>query len=294
MNEVWALGFGLVSSLCFGISNAYWKSASKTVDQWHLIIFRGIFASAFFVVIWIASDRWSPGIPSLVNSNADFLDFVLAIALCLICSLGLIFFLKSLKLQNVSLTIPFTSVNIFNILTTVFIVGESFKTVYYFSFSAALIGMLLLANYTFGKVHWNQAASYAILASFFWGITYPLFKFVSPTIGAIPLSLILEGCVTFIACVRILLFGDKIFSKDSVAFRNLKHYLILTLLLVGGTFSFNVSIQTLSVLYLNLLGNLQMLISILIGVMFFREDLSRKQVFGILFIFASILVPQLF
>lgn len=287
-----AILFGLISAFSFGISNAYWKIASKNVDYPFLIIFRGIFASVLFILIWITSIDLN-GL-ELINSKATISDYVFTTLLCLICSLGLIFFLKSIKFQNVSITVPFTSINIFNILTTVFIVGETFKTVYYFSFTFALIGILLLVNYKFGKNQWNKGATYAILASFFWGITYPLFKFVSPIIGAIPLSLILEACVTLITIIWVSLKPKTVFSKDLVNGKNLKHYLILSVLLVSGTFSFNLAIQKLSVLSLNLISNVQILTSILIGVLFYKEILSKKQILGIILILISITISQFF
>lgn len=287
-----ALIFGLISAFSFGISNAYWKIASKNVDYPFLIIFRGIFAIIFFVLLWITSNDLNGS--ELINSKATISDYFFTTILCLICSLGLMFFLKSIRFQNISITVPFTSINIFNILTTVFIVGESFKTVYYFSFSFALLGILLLVNYKLGKINWNQGATYAILASFFWGITYPLFKFVSPIIGAIPLSLILEACVTLIAIIWVSLKQEIVFSKDLLNYKNLKHYLILSILLVSGTFSFNLAIQKLSVLSLNLISNVQILISILMGVLFYKEKLSKKQILGIILILISISISQFF
>lgn len=285
--------FGIISAFCFGISNAYWKTASKETDFPHLVIFRGVIASVFFGILWFASVHFH--FENIVTS-ATVKDYLNAIAVCIVCSLGLIFFLSSLKFQPVSITIPLTSVNIFNILTTVFIVGEAFQFVYYISFALALAGILLLQNFTFNLQtnHWNKGASYALLASFFWGITYPLFKFVSPAIGAIPLSFILETCVTCSAIVWALSKSKNAVISKYLKPKLFKHYLILATLLIGGTLFFNLAIQNISVLSLNILSNLQIVVAVSIGLWVYKETVNRKQITGIILILLSFLIIQFF
>ncbi len=209
--------------------------------------------------------------------------------------LRLIFFLSSLKFQPVSISVPLTSVNIFNIFTAVFIAGETFHAVYYLSFSIALIGILFSINYKFNSnSHWNTGAVYAVLASFFWGITYPLFKFVSPIVGAIPLSFILEFCVTISAIIWALIQNKKILLSNLLTKEHIKHYIILAMLLIGGTLFFNLAIQRLTVLSLNILANLQLVVSLLIGFFVYKEHLRHKQIIGIILIFISILLSQYF
>ncbi len=285
--------FGTISALSFGISNAYWKVASKQIDFPYLVIFRGILASLAFGLLWILSKQLDFEHFGIINNAATTTDYLKAILLCFVCSLGLLFFLSSLKFQAVSITVPLTSVNIFHILTSVFIVGEHFHHLYYLAFSVALIGILLSQNFSFSSGnHWNKGATYAILATFFWGITYPLFKFVSPRIGAIPLSFILESAVTVFAIIWALGKRESISIRQVLSFESLKHYVVLAGLLIGGTLFFNLAIQNLSVLTLNLLSNLQIVVSVLIGILVFKEKLNRRQFIGILLIFLSIFLTQ--
>jgi drug/metabolite transporter (DMT)-like permease len=187
-------------------------------------------------------------------------------------------------------------VNIFGILTTVFIVGERFYLIYVLAFSLAITGILLAQkiNWKVYVFQWNKGSTYALLASLFWGITYPLFKFVSPKIGALPLSFILEISVTLMALIWAISDKKKNYSKPIFEKVQLRHYLMLALLLIGGTMFFNLAIQNLSVFKLNLVGNFQFIVSIFLAITFYKERLSTQQISGILLIFCSIASSQHF
>lgn len=286
--------FGIISALSFGVSNVYWKTAAKDVDYPYLVFFRGVIASLFFGLLWLVLVCSNTDVSGIINSSATANDYIGTIALCLVCSLGLVFFLKSMKYAPVSITIALASVNIVGILTTVFIVREQFNTVYFYSFSIAIIGILFSRNFNFKHftLQWNKGATYALLASFFWGISYPLFKFASPAVGALPLSFILEAAVTLTSLIWIATSSDKISVSELLHKRLLKHYGILSLLLVGGTLFFNLAIQQISVLKLDLLSNFQIVVSIVLGILIYREKLTKQQIIGIALILLSIALSQ--
>jgi len=201
-----------------------------------------------------------------------------------------------MKYTPVSISVALSSVNIFGILTTVFIVGERFTPLYFFSFTLSMIGILMCQSFSLKNfsLKWNLGATYALLASFFWGITYPLFKFISPSVGAIPLSFILEGSVMIMAFLWILLSGEQIKIKQLSNIKYLKHYIVLALLLIGGTLFFNLAIQKLSVFNLNIIGNLQFIVSVLLSILVYKENLSFIQKIGLLTILFSVIVTQYF
>ncbi len=287
--------FGIISALSFGVSNVYWKTAAKDVDYPYLVFFRGAIASLFFGVLWFFLVFSKTYIGGIINTSASTYDYLGTIALCLVCSLGLVFFLKSMKYAPVSITIALASVNVIvGILTTVFIVREQFNTIYFYSFSLAIIGILLSRNFNFRNftLQWNKGATYSLLASFFWGITYPLFKFASPAVGALPLSFILEAAVTLIALIWITTSSNKVSISELLHTRLLKHYGVLSLLLVGGTLFFNLAILQISVLNLDILSNFQIVVSIVLGIFIYREKLTKQQMVGIALILLSIGLSQ--
>jgi drug/metabolite transporter (DMT)-like permease len=288
--------FGIISALSFGVSNVYWKTAAKYVDYPYLVLFRGIIASLFFGLLWLTLVYSKTDVTGIINTSASFGDFFRTIVLCLVCGLGLMFFLKSMKYTPVSITVALSSVNIIGILVTVFVVGERFSPIYVLSFSLAILGILLVQKFNFKNLslQWNKGATYALLASLFWGATYPLFKFASPAIGALPLSFILETVVTLTALAWIKTSRDKITVTQLLQHKLLKHYGILALLLVGGTLFFNLAIQQVSVLSLNILGNFQFVVSIVLGMLIYREKLTPRQFMGIALILLAMASTQYF
>jgi drug/metabolite transporter (DMT)-like permease len=274
----------------------YWKTAAKDVDYPYLVLFRGIIASLFFGLLWLTLALSKTDVSGIIKNPFSFGDFFRTIVLCLVCALGLVFFLKSMKYTPVSITVALSSVNIIGILVTVFIVGERFNLIYVFSFSLAILGILLVQKFNFKNLslQWNKGATYALLASLFWGATYPLFKFASPAVGALPLSFILETAVTAVTLVWVLTRQEKQPISKLLSPAQLKHYGILALLLIGGTIFFNLAIQQVSVLSLNLLGNFQFIVSIVLGILIYREKLTLGQFIGVSLILLAIASTQYF
>ena len=96
------------------------------------------------------------------------------------------------------------------------------------------------------------------------------------------------------AFLWILLSGEKIKIKQLSNIKYLKHYIVLALLLIGGTLFFNLAIQKLSVFNLNIIGNLQFIVSVLLSILVYKENLSFIQKIGLLTILFSVIVTQYF
>ena len=287
--------FGLISAFCFGISNAYWKSAGKSNSFSNIVFFRGIIATSCFVLIWFLLSHFSKNTFLIINAGATPLQYLKTILLCMVCSIGLVFYLLSLNYSPVSISVPISSINIFSILTAVFVLGETFKTIYFASFALAFSGILLSQSFKIDKngIRWTKGATYSLLASLFWGTSYTLFKLSSSWLGAIPLAFLLECCVTITALIWMIFSkSGSIKKRGQLSAQNIKHYLILAILLVGGTLFFNLAIQQIPVLLFNILGNFTLVVSIIAGILFYGEKLTAKQVAGISLVVISIAIVQ--
>lgn len=287
--------FGLISAFCFGISNAYWKTAVKSNSFSNIVFFRGIIATLCFAITWLILSNSNNNTSLTINAGATFLQYIKTVLLCLVCSLGLVFYLLSLNYSPVSISVPLSSINIFSILTAVLILGETFKTIYFLSFAVAFFGILLSQSFQFDKkgIQWNKGATFALLASLFWGTTYALFKFSALWLGAIPLAFLLECCVTITALVWMLFSkSGSIKKNEQLSVKNIKHYFILAGLLFGGTLFFNLAIQQIPVLVINILGNFTLVVSISAGLLFYKEKLTVKQIAGISLVVISIAIVQ--
>lgn len=283
--------FGLLSAISFGISNTYWKKAVSSVSFPGLVFFRGIIASTCFGIAWFVFTKTKQLPSSFINENATLQQYGVTVILCVACSLGLVFYLKSLNYSPVSISVPLSSINIFGILTAVIVLHEKFHPIYYFSFGIGIVGVLLSQSFSFygTKFSWNIGGTYAILASLFWGTSYTLFKFSAKWMGAIPLAFILETTVLTTAFIWIRI-SDKYFfrSKTILSSKNLKHYFVLAIFLLFGTLFFNLAVQKIPILIINLFGFFTLFVSISTGILVYKEKLSFKQVIGIICLLVSI------
>ena len=285
--------FAIISSIGFGISNAYWKKAHADVSFPTMVFYRGLLGASFLGITWMLCSYYDVQVLDIGKHTAPFSEYVKAWFLCVFCSLGLVSFLQSLKYSSVSVTVPISSVNLFNILTAVFVLHEAFKNIYFLSFPLAALGVIIINVKKGEKSVWNKGAAYAILATFFWGISYALFKFTIQAIGPLALSFILEFAVTFTAFCWMFLSNNKP-KKEDLAKENVRHYIVLASLLIINSIFFNLALQGLSVLTFNLLTYLQTVVSIALGIIMFKEKLSTRQYIGIACIVCSILLTQLY
>lgn len=288
------LVFSIISQVSFGISNAYWKTTGSSANFLPLAFVRGIIASIVFGLLWLCHD-YIPALSGTVNSGATFTDYALTLGLCVVCSFGLLFYLLSLRHQPVSISIPITSANLFSILVIVFVIGEPFLPVYYAAIPMAIIGILLSQNFNFSNLQlkWNKGATLALIASFFWGISYPFFKFQVPKVGALPLSFILESCMAAVSLAMLGILKSPA-AKERLTWQSLiKHGLILAGLLIGGTLSLNLALAEGTLLWLYLMNNLSIIVSISLGITLLQERISLRQGIGIGLIVSSILLPSL-
>jgi drug/metabolite transporter (DMT)-like permease len=284
-----------ISSLSFGISNAYWRIPQKTIGFSRLVFFRGIVASAFFgsILLLFNYNAYNPF--HLIVFNATVEDYGITFMLCLLCSLGLVMYLMSLKHSRVSISVPLTSLNIFGVLTALFVLKEPFFFRYCFSFPLAFLGVVCtqIAPGKGFRLQWNKGATYSLLASFFWGVSYALFKYSVRWIGPLPLAFVLETSVSVLALVWILI------NRESVRFSQWRnpevagHCLFLAFLLINGTICCCMALQSIPVLAFNCISYLQIVVAVLFDILFFKQIPSTTEFTGISLILLSVVVSQI-
>lgn len=288
--------FAVISNTCFGISNVYWKKAAIEDDFSRIVFFRGCLTVVSIGLIWFFLQLNTAENSLLLKTQVlSVNDVLLTVLLCVASSFGLVCYLLSLNYSPVSISVPLSSINVFSILTAVFILGEVFRPIYALCFLLAGTGVWMIHTVQTKTIKGvNKGLLFSLLASFFWGVSYALFKFPAKMFGAIPLAFILEGCVLVTAFVWNYFYSPldyKIFNK--LSFTRIKHYSVLALLLLGGTLFYNLAVQVKDVLLLNIIGNLSLIVSILLGVFWQKETLTRKQLVGLGLIFLSLLFAQL-
>ena len=90
---MWPILYGVISAVSFGVSNSYWKKAALDVPYPALVIFRGVLATFLLGLLWFFIFKYNVDAFGIINPSATWRDYAHAIAVCMVCSLGLIFFL---------------------------------------------------------------------------------------------------------------------------------------------------------------------------------------------------------
>jgi drug/metabolite transporter (DMT)-like permease len=282
--------FVLLSAICFGISNAYWKKAIVQKTFYVVIFFRGLFTSALFGVILVFNYFFN-FLPNILISSqiVQISDYVYAVLLSIFSGIGLYFFVKSLESEKISIVVPLSSINVFSVLTAVFILHETWKNEYIVQIGFVIFGALLIYLSSKGDYKINNNENIlltSILASFFWGISYALFKVSIQKIGALPFAFILELTITIFAFCLILY--NQVFY-EILNGNKIKHYIVLSLLLFFGTLFINIGLQYTPIIVVNILSNITLMVSLLLGYILYNEKLNFKEWIGISLILIAIL-----
>jgi drug/metabolite transporter (DMT)-like permease len=184
--------------------------------------------------------------------------------------------------------VPLSSVNVFSILTAIFILNETWRNIYFIQIILVIIGAILIYQSSVGKSK-RTISKYTILtsvlAAFFWGISYALFKASIQKIGALPFAFILESTVTCFAFC--LIIYHKVFH-EIVSGNKIKHYIVLSFLLFFGTLFINLGLQFTPIVVVNILSNISQLVTILMAYIMYHEKLNFKEWLGVIFILAAV------
>ncbi len=291
--NLFGLFLALLSAFSFGLGNVYWKITMSDDSFPRVVFFRGLLALILMIMIASIIRHFSPQNELIYFSQLTAKEFICYILIFLSCSLGIVFYLKSLEFEQVMVSIPLSTINIFSILTSVFILGETFKTSYYFLFGLSATGVyLILSNHGVSKKLWNKGAVYALLAAIVWGFSYPLFKYPASKMGALTMAIMAEACVCTTAFCWYCATSNWRNLVSGIKRKQLKHYMVLAIVVIIGTMGYNMAIQRIDMIVLNITGKLTFLTSISLGIILLKEKIDTKKAVGMLFILASLILAN--
>jgi drug/metabolite transporter (DMT)-like permease len=284
------LGFLFIffSSVAFGFSNAYWKKAIQGYSFLKIIFVRGLFTTLFFGIC-VGLD-WNYGLfQNWLGHTPDFTvqHWVLSAGLCFFSAFGLYFFVQSLQSKAVTLVAPISSINLFGLLTTVFVLGESWGIQSSLALVFVFLGLYFLFQKEFqfhGMRALGSAISGGLLSSFFWGVSYTLFKFPVAWLGVLPFTLLLEGSVTLLVGV-FLLFQKQVWQKIPLG-----PVLVLALCVILGSTFLHLAYSKASMTQIIFVGKSQLVLTLFFGRILYHEKWSINQGIGIALLILSIYI----
>ncbi len=280
------MGFVLLALgiLFFSLNNVIWKKTIHNFQINYLIFLKCFFTSLIFGLIIYFKNHNTDLIHTTwqeVSINSGFL--IGTILLSVFSFFGLFFYLKSLENENAALTIAVSSINIFGILSAFIILGESWKNTYFIVFTIIFYAIYLLYKQSLSSKKTNSI-KYAILASFFWGIAYTLFKIPIERYGAIVFTFILELTI----CIFCLLF----FIRKWIPFKNIpiKYLSINIICTVLASYFFYQSYLCLNTREIVIFQRLDIPVSLFLSFLLFKEKPNQNQLIATLLIFTALLL----
>ncbi len=278
----------LFSSAFYGFSNAYWKKAIQDAPFLQVIFSRGLYTTSFFGLCYFADFQWGIFTPWLGERPVfTAAELAMSIGLCVFSFFGLYFFVRSLKTEAVSLVSPISSINLFGMLTAVLFLGESWGLSFSIATFCVVGGIFLIfqSDWHFSSISsFMKALRGSILASFFWGVSYALFKYPVAWLGVLPFSFLLELCVTL--CVGVFL----IFQKQKWQQIPQNPIRILALCIILGSVFLNIAYKTATVTQIIFVSKSQLVLTLIFGQILYGEKIRPLKLLGIALLLLSIYI----
>lgn len=276
----------LCSSLFYGFSNAYWKKAIQDAPFLQVIFVRGLYTTSFFGLCYLVDLQGGIFQPWLgIRPEFTARELVFSFGLCIFCAFGLYFFVRSLKTESVSLVAPISSINLFGLLTAVLFLGESWGRNYTLALVCIVVGIFLIfqSDWHFDSLKsFLRALGGSMLASFFWGVSYSLFKYPIAWLGVLPFSFLLELTVTLCVGAFLLFQKQKWQQIPQASVR-----LLALCIILGSTF-LHIAYQMATVTQIIFVSKLQLVITLIFGQLLYRDKFNLFKSIGIILLILSI------
>lgn len=286
----------LLSTFCFGIENCLWKfPLNGNIPFLNSIFIRSLISSILLLLLnFLVLHIFNTEITNkLINRNFEGIHLILSITLSAFSYYGLHFYNLSLKHGTVSTSISLASIKTWlGVGIGIIIFKESFAIQQLVSFIIILTGVFLIDGTNGFQFKFTKNTSYALLAAFFWGISFALFKYTTKWMGPLFFSLILEGTVCIMAFVISVYYFKTKIKLGSILKAN-PIFLLMGALVVFAVILNNLSYNYLPVSTISLLSNNTQIVALLFSAIVLNERLSLKKYVGIIIIFLAIILVTL-
>ena len=253
----------------FGTGNVLWKLPQRSLRVFNIISLRTLVSLTLIGGIMLYLNQF----------QGSLSDWFWAVIISVFSFLGLAFYNLSIKYSTVSQSITTTSISaLFGVLTSVLLYDESISWNLILSMILIVLSLFLLEDKK-PMFKWSKGTFFALLAAFFWGTTFALFKIPVQSIGEINFSFVLELTVL----VSAFIFGR--FFKGAKPKENptMKTYLIIGLIgILGfiGVVSYNIAVILIDVSVLSIMGAFTPIISIVLSHIILKERFKTIQYLG--------------
>ncbi|MCG2792284.1 MAG: DMT family transporter [Weeksellaceae bacterium] len=273
------LGFLIIfiGHFSYGITNVLWKNPRDIVGTFPLIAMRSFGCMLIFSAIFLISNFY--GITKF--PAISLMKFLQIFGLCAVNSLGLVFYVTSLKYGDANKVIGFSKLNVVIwILISVFIFREEISTKKIILALLITLGIYLIdSSKKMQKVKPSKALLFTILSRLFWSTAFLFIPYIKE-FGILFFCIVLELSVFTVS------FTISLFQKDNCEVLQIKGKTrgeILFLIFLGciGTLSLNFAIAEISIFLFAVLALLEPIVGLIFVRIYYQERLEFRQILGI-------------
>lgn len=269
----------LISGVFWSVFDLTRKISLKKIDSFSLIILIYI-SQLFFFFIWILNNKIS------INFENYFFP---GLILILISVLSAFLFLESLKISEISKTIPLLSFTpIFSAILSNILLDEELKSFQFLGIFLITYGTMVLYSkslkiidifYSLILLKKNKGANYMFIVAFIWSLT-PILDKICLKYSTINIHGFLQALgVLFII---LMLTKGKIFNKRKII---LKNYKFLSFTVIIGFIATITQFFAISLTFVSIMESIKrgvgQTLSVFFGNFFFNEVISIQKLFGV-------------
>ena len=275
---------GIAAMFAFGISKIYLKKLVQSAGEFSVVYVN----SVMVVLLFLA------GIFTVKLSIPSFKILLLIAVLGFVGALAILVFMKALKLGDVAIVVPVSSV--FGVITVVFavlILKETLTHSMIAGIALIILGTILISfkysdlrNVT-GDMIWSAGTGLALVTAFGWGIYYFFIRFVAVETGPIVAAFYVELSVVLFLYIFLLFNRDKLQKPGRSDY---KYIFINAFLVTVASIAYYTGITVSKVAVIAAITSAAPLVSSLLAIYVLKEKIELNQKFAILMIVLGVIV----
>lgn len=267
------LFFGM---MCFGISNCLWRDLQTKYSNFQLLFSRSIITLFILTTIHLIAERYYT-----LTIKDTFIEFTCSLPWIIISLIGLLFFIKSLKLQasGISGAVVLWSI-LFGVLFSKIFDKSPLPDNFGVVFILYLVGISLIDQNILKTSLPNKGTLMALLAGLCWALASRGFKTSISATNPTAFALFQEATVLIIAMM--VLAYQKKFPHTTIKLSNyiFRDVLLLSILTVGGIIGTNLALKSSTLLYFTLISAVQPATTVIISRYIQKEEINSRQIIG--------------
>lgn len=275
INEI-PLILKVLSSFFFFFSGLLWKTILPKNINYELIFYRTIFSIIFLIIpiiILSLSHGYFSFSPFLHNG---YKELFYSISICFFSFFGLYYFTYALQKGRFVMVLPLSSLtSIFAIISAFIFFSQIPSTA---QLSACMIIILGIGIHQYNRIKrfkLDKEILFALLFTFFWGVSFTLYLIPIGFFGPVNFTLILELTVLVSAWLLIIKKGNKILPSK-IDQKTFFSCVLIGLCVAGGSLFSNIALSEVSVVINVLISLIFEGIVILFGIRYLKEDIGFK------------------